>query len=77
MAQNANANDLVVQLRDLFTNASGASLPNVPLPAKYRGRSDKRDFESFLKELYRVKDYYGWNNSRLARKGKRSAFTMG
>lgn len=72
MAQNATQqNDLLGQLRDLLTNAAGAEraapLPSIPLPAKYRGRSDKRDFETFLKELYRVKDYYGWNNARHAR----------
>lgn len=73
-AQNQNA--VLQQLRNIstslanMTNGLGTdrpSAPNMGLPAKYRGRSDTRDFEAFLKELYRVQEYYQWNENRLAR----------
>lgn len=60
-------NDITARLNLLATTVQGETPAshNFTMPAKYRGRSDPRDFETFLKELYRIGQYYNWNNAKF------------
>lgn len=72
--QQNNPNNVQGLLRNLssqLTHLSTAfrlgkpSAPTMALPDRFRGRADPRNFEAFLKELYRLAKYYGWNEERL------------
>lgn len=61
----------LVQINQTLANQAQSNnigtVPSLSLPVKFRGRSDPRDFETFLKELYRTAEYYGWDGAKLSR----------